>query len=113
MKLEGQKFVNGETCRGVVYVAPGAPSDFAEITITGRYPEEGWAVNHEAHESVRVHRGVGALAVQGSSEVRLLQGDVVHVPPETPFVWSGDMILHMTCTPPFSTDQYEIIEEKS
>ena len=108
MTVKGENFQNSETCKGVVFAVPDAPLDFAEITINGRYPEEGWAVNHKVHEMVRVHRGASALAIRGVQEEKLLQGDVVHIPPETPFVWQGDMILHVSCSPPFDPEQYEI-----
>ena len=109
MRIKGQAFTNSETCKGVAFTPADAPLDFAEITIRERYPEEGWAINHVSHEIVRVHRGAGALAIRGAQETSLLQGDVVHIPPETPFAWSGDMIIHMSCSPPFSPEQYEII----
>ena len=115
-KLEGIPFQNSETCKGVAYSTEGAPIDFAEITITGTYPEEGWAVNRDAHEMVRVHRGAGSLALKETGEIQLLQGDVVHVPPQTAFAWNvrdDEMILHMSCSPPFSPEQYEIIEEEN
>lgn len=111
MKISGQEFTNSSTCKGVTFTPANVPLDFAEITISGRYPAEGWAVNHKAHEMVRVQRGFGTLAIRGAEETKLLQGDVVHVPPETPFAWNGDMTIHMACSPPFDSAQYEIIEE--
>ncbi len=111
MRIEGEKFQNSQTCKGTSFAPVDAPLDFAEIAITGRYPEEGWAINHEVHEIVRVQRGFGVLAIREAEEVKLLQGDVVHVPPKTPFAWSGDMTLHMSCSPPFNPAQYEIIGE--
>lgn len=111
MRVNGQNFTNSDTCKGVAFTPVDAPLDFAEITISGRYPEQGWAINHEVYEIVRIQRGFGALAIHGAEETKLLQGDVVHVPPETPFAWSGDMTIHMACSPPFDPAQYEIIGE--
>lgn len=113
MRLKGEKFQNSRTCEGTVFTASDAPLDFTEITISGRYPEEGWAVNHVSHEMVRIHRGAGMLAIRGARDTKLLQGDVVHVPPETHFAWSGDMTIHMSCSPPFDSMQYEIFREDS
>ena len=111
MKLHGQEFTNSDTCKGVVFAPEAAPLDFAEITITGRYPEQGWAVNHTVHEMVRIHKGIGVLVLKDVREIDLREGDVVHVPPETLFAWRGDMTLHMSCSPQFDPAQYEIIEE--
>lgn len=61
MLLHSEDFQNSDTCRGKAYVAKGAPSDMAIITITGRYPEAGsWAINRKCHEVVVVVSGVGA-----------------------------------------------------
>lgn len=111
MKLEGQPFQNSDTCHGVAY-ATNAPLDIAEISINGRYPETGWAINHECHEVVRVSRGIGRLSLEGAI-TELSEGDVVHVPPKTPFAWSGEMEVTMACSPPFYPEQYELIEENS
>ena len=111
MKLHGQEFTNSDTCHGVAFAA-GAPLDMAEITISGRYPEKGWARNLESHEMVRVLQGVGNLALRDGEITELAEGDVVHVPPETWFAWSGSMTILMACSPAFSPEQYEIEEEK-
>ncbi|MDO4712836.1 MAG: AraC family ligand binding domain-containing protein [Candidatus Saccharibacteria bacterium] len=117
MRLVGEPFQNSDTCRGEAYVAKGAPSDMAIITITGRYPEAGsWALNRECYEFVVVARGVGRVAIDGAWH-GLKPGDGVSIPPGTLFAWDGDMTIAMPCTPPFNPEQYEIIkiekEEKS
>ena len=108
--LTGKSFKNSATCEGVAFAAD-APVDLAEITLDGRYPEAGWARNLESHEIVRVLRGVGSLALKDGVVTRLHAGDVVHIPPEEWFAWSGDMTLLMACSPPFSQDQYEVKED--
>lgn len=110
MRLEGTAFENSDTCKGVVFGVNDAPLDMAEIEISGRYPERGWALNHEAHEMVRVLRGVGMLALRSNAELMLGEGDVVHVPAGQQFAWSGDMTILMACSPPFTPEQYEIKE---
>lgn len=112
MRLVGEPFQNSDTCRGEAYVAKGAPSDMAIITITGRYPEAGsWALNRECYEFVVVARGVGRVAMHGVW-YELSEGDGVTIPPDTPFAWDGDMTIAMSCTPPFDSEQYEIIKMK-
>ena len=85
MKLNGHLFENSPDCKGVSFTIPGVIHDIASIEITGRYPESGWAVNHEANETVYVARGIGELALRSGEVTPLAQGDVVAVPPETPF----------------------------
>lgn len=86
------------------------PLDIAEITITGRYPESGWARNKECHEMVRVQSGKGQLLLKSSEVTELSEGDVAYVPPGVWFAWNGDMTILMACSPTFNEDQYEIEE---
>lgn len=109
MKLHGQLFTNSDTCKGQSFAAD-APLDLAEIEISGRYPEVGWACNRECHEMVRVLRGMGRLMLRGGEMTELSEGDVVHVPAGQWFAWSGDMTIIMACSPAFSPEQYEVEE---
>ena len=111
MRLEGAAFKNSETCKGVAFSTDDARLDMAEIEINGRYPETGWALNHEVHEMVRVVRGIGTLALRNRMELELREGDVVHVPAGQQFAWEGDITILMACSPPFTPEQYEIKEE--
>lgn len=107
MKLQGEAFTNSDTCHGTAFVAE-APLDMAEIVISGRYPQTGWARNRQSHEMVRVLHGAGSLALGEGSATPLAEGDVIHVPPDTWFAWEGDMTMLIVCSPPFSAEQYEI-----
>lgn len=114
MRLEGKKFVNGDTCSGIVYHHEGSPHDTAEIRMTGPYPEDGWAMNTEVSALVKVVRGAGKLALRDAEELSLVQGDRLEIPPGTVYAWKprgGELVIEMTCTPPFTTEQYQHIED--
>ncbi|HMS93184.1 MAG TPA: hypothetical protein PKD28_02230 [Candidatus Saccharibacteria bacterium] len=106
-KIVGESFENSKTCHGMAFVAD-APLDLAEIVITGRYPEDGWAKNRESHEMVRVLRGVGSLTLRNSEVTGLVEGDVVHVLPGDWFAWDGDMTILIACSPASDPEKYEV-----
>jgi hypothetical protein len=108
MKLNGLSFTNGPTCKGVSFVSD-ASHDIAEITITGRYPEKGFAKNQVSHELVYILEGAGNLTLNGK-EQDLKVGDVISVPPNQPFAWDGRFKMIMSCQPKFDSKQY-IVEE--
>ena len=115
MRLEGKKFVNGDTCSGTVYHSEDSPHDTAEIRMTGRYPEEGWAKNNKVHALVRVMEGTGKLALRNAEGISLLQGDRLEIPPGTVYAWEprgGELVIEMACTPPFTPEQYQHIEDE-
>ncbi len=112
---EGIYFKNGETCEGYSYsFGVDVPIDFAEITISGRYPAEGWARNRISHELVKVVEGRGKLHFKDSAVRHLEEGDnKIHVPPGEWFAWesvSDIMQIEIVCSPPFNQEQYETRE---
>ncbi len=56
--------------------------------IMKRYPDQGYAVNHECCEMGYVVRGSGKLITE-MSEVSLSAGDVVFIPPGEKYYWEG------------------------
>tara|TARA_B100001245_G_scaffold55335_1_gene37492 strand:- start:504 stop:836 length:333 start_codon:yes stop_codon:yes gene_type:complete len=106
MKLTGTEFKNSDTCEGVSYSHESARHDIAIITIDGRYPEEGWAMNETSEEMAVVMNGSGKLMIKDDAVVRLEKGDGAYVPAGEWFAWSGNMTLAMSCSPPFSEEQY-------
>lgn len=108
--MEGQYFRNSETCEGISYsFGDNAPMDFAEIRLTGRYPE-GWAMNEECHEAVKVTGGKGKLIIKDEAVCELSVGKKVYVPAGVWFAWDGEMEMDMVCMPPFNQDQYKTKE---
>ena len=110
MKLSGEQFTNSQTCEGTAFSAEQAPLDIAEIKISGRYPEEGWAVNEEVHEIVYVSEGRGKLIVKDGAVQELNVGDGAYIAPGQKFAWQGEMTVIMSCHPPFNPDQYKVEE---
>lgn len=111
MKLDGTSFQNSDTCKGVSFVDTTALLDIARISISGRYPEHGWAMNRECHEMVVVSRGQGRLLRRDGSQVMLRKGDGISVRPKTWFAWDGDMEITMACQPAFYPAQYLIEDD--
>lgn len=108
---EGKPFTNGPTCEGVAYsFGDEAQMDFAEIVITGRYPEYGWAMNEEAHEMVKVTEGKGKLLIKDEEAVELTKGKRGYIPAGVWFAWDGDMQMDMVCSPPFDPSKYKTRE---
>lgn len=110
MLIQGRSFENSSTCRGVSYSVPNAQLDLAQIEITGRYPESGWARNQECDEMVRVLRGAGSVVMRNLESIAIESGDVVHIPAGEWFAWDGNMTILMACSPMFDPDKYDIEE---
>ena len=99
---------NSEACIVHEYGTNGT-SDAAVIEINGRYPETGASLNKVAKAVIHIINGQGELVVDGERS-SLAIGDVAFIDPEEVYFFEGDFTMFMSCTPPWSPDQYESAE---
>ena len=112
-KGEGVKFENSEDCFGESFGVASAPLDLAVITITARYPAEGYLYNAESDEMAYVVSGVGYLETKNGDRTELSTGSVVHIGTGERIAWCSDnMTLVVPCAPAFRTEQHFIEEVK-
>lgn len=108
-RVSGKEFSNSASCQVTEYGSVGE-ADMAEALINGRYPEIGFAVNHESNMMVRVIAGTGIIAVRGA-EYELHPGSVVCVDKETPYYYEGNSLhIVMVCSPAWTLEQYSNVE---
>lgn len=108
-RISGGEFSNGPSCQVTEYGAVGE-ADMAEAVITGRYPEQGFVINHESNMMIRVISGAGIIAVREAG-YELHTGSVVRIDKETPYYYEGDDLrLVIVCSPAWNAEQYSNIE---
>ncbi len=84
--------------------------NFALAKVSGRYPTKGYALNHQSKELVHVHEGSGKVVVDGK-EYFIQAGDVVLIEAGEKFYWDGILTLSIACTPAWTEEQNEMVEE--
>lgn len=77
----------------------------ATAVINGRYPADGFVMNHHVKEMAFVMAGKGFLHMQGQ-DTPLAIGDMVLLQPQEAFAWSGQMTLFIATAPRFEAEQY-------
>ena len=77
----------------------------ALITIDGRYPEKGFAVNQICRELAYIIKGNGSLATEYSI-AKFSQGDTLYLPPKEKFLWEGKFTMYVVTTPAFDPKQH-------
>jgi mannose-6-phosphate isomerase class I len=97
---------NSESCLVIEYEMGDPDIDFANITITGRYPAEGCVTNVQSKEIVYVQNGKGTIEVDGKNYT-LKAGDVVLIKAGEKFYWDGNMTLFISCHPAFTVAQHQ------
>ena len=78
----------------------------AVAEISHRYPDQGFASNHDCSEMGYVVKGSGKLFTE-STKVALSVGDIVHIPSGEKFYWEGNITVVFTATPAWSFDQHK------
>jgi hypothetical protein len=85
----------------------------AEITITGRYPAEGYAVNDISTALVSIESGSGIVTIKGSEPQKLEAGDRQLIKPGEPyfFMAMGELAIRYIATPAWTAEQSRVIPE--
>lgn len=106
------KFIPRDTLReeGGVIEYDGDPDiNLARITLSGRYPEHGWALNTESKMLCYVVEGSGSLYFDDSS-FELDAGDVCIIETNEKYYWDADMTLLIASTPAWTKKQTRTLE---
>lgn len=107
-KSAAEKFTNSSTCFGTEAVFNDAPMNGALITVKGRYPENGYAMNKVCKELVFVVKGGGAVHMP-TETIEFSAGDTIYLDSNDAYFWDGDMELYAVCTPAFYPEQHTIL----
>ncbi len=88
---------------------PTKNANVAEITLTGRYPEQGYVLNTKSEMIVRVLEGSAKLQYKDDAEVIVKTGETVFVPTNRAYAWvpNGSVTLYIVSTPPWTNAQQE------
>lgn len=105
-KQNAEEHRNGKNCIAREYPLGDKDINGAVVTITGRYPETGFAVNEVCKELIYIVRGKGIMGINGE-EQSLQQGDLVLLLPSEKYYFSGDMEMFVSCTPAWFAEQHK------
>jgi len=99
---------NSPNCKVYEYVMKNSEMNIGVAEIVGRYPDEGYAINHKCDEIGYVLKGSGKLITQ-KGEAALGSADVVYIPHGEKYYWEGNITVVLSCTPSWYPEQYETI----
>lgn len=80
----------------------------ATAIISGRYPENGYAVNKTCHEIAMVLSGSGIIG-SPKKKHHLVIGDCILIKPGEKYYWNGHMAIFMVCAPKWTASQHAIV----
>jgi mannose-6-phosphate isomerase-like protein (cupin superfamily) len=110
-KSGATKFTNGATCEGTEYSFSDKAMNIAFVTVEGRYPESGYAMNEICKEMAYIVSGTGKLCGANGSELPVAAGDSVFVAPGEKYFWEGEALkMVMPCAPAFYPEQHKHLQ---
>lgn len=102
---------NKETCKTIEYCFGDKDIDLGVATITGRFPESGYAMNEISKELVYVIEGSCTIYIE-KKKVNLGVGDAILINPHELYYWETEYCkVSMACTPSWSIEQHKIVEK--
>lgn len=101
--------VNSPVCIAHEYVHQDADVSCARIEVKGRYPDVGSVANTRCKELVYVLSGT-VLFTCDENKNTLAEGDSVLIDVHEAFVWEGDAVLLVVCTPAWTPEQHVMQE---
>lgn len=85
----------------------------AEISIQGRYPLAGYAVNDTSVALVSIESGSGYVTIKGSKPQELTAGDRLLIKPGEPYAFNslGELVIRYIAVPAWLPSQSRIIKD--
>ncbi len=85
--------------------------DFCINTITGRYPEKGYCSNLECEEICYILDGNGEFHKKDGDSIKFNKGDIIFINKKDIYYWIGNFKIAIVCTPAWSKEQCQLIDE--
>lgn len=107
-RQDTKRYTNSPNCTAFEYATKNAEINMGIVEITGRYPNEGHAINHKCTEIGYILKGSGKFVTEDKI-VHFSEGDVILIPQEEKYHWEGTVTIVIASTPAWYPDQHEHI----
>jgi mannose-6-phosphate isomerase-like protein (cupin superfamily) len=105
-RQNAKKCANSAHCTAYEYETKNPGINMCVAEINGRYPEEGYAINHQCAEMGYILKGMGKLVTE-HQVAELVEGDVILIPPGEKYYWEGILTLVISASPAWHPGQHE------
>lgn len=102
---------NNDVCKTIEYFFQDKDIDLGIATITGRFPDSGYALNLVSKELVYVLEGSGTIHFE-NKEISYTKGDAILILPNEKYYYETEYsVLTLSCTPAWSKEQHKIVNK--
>lgn len=99
---------NSEVCKTLEYSFGDKEIDLGVATITGRFPNSGYAYNEISRKLIYVIEGSGTLTFK-DTKVEYSKGDAILIEPNDRYYFDSEYsVISMSCTPAWDPLQHKM-----
>ncbi len=110
-RKEAEPGQNSKVCKTLEYSFGDSELDLGIATVTGRFPDHGYAMNEVCRELIYVLEGEGYL-YHGKEKTAFAKGDAILILPQEKYYYETEhCVISMTCHPAWSKEQHKMVEE--
>jgi mannose-6-phosphate isomerase-like protein (cupin superfamily) len=109
-KNQAAKIQNSDQCKVTEYPFDIKDINGSVISVKGRYPENGYAMNEVRKEIVYIINGSGKITMSDGSITKFDTGDSLFIDTNEKYFWQGQFESYMACSPAFYPEQHKEIE---
>jgi mannose-6-phosphate isomerase-like protein (cupin superfamily) len=99
----------GKTMTAYEYPTIDEALNGAVVELTGRYPEQGRAVNEKCTEVGYVIEGSGKIVIEGE-EISFNEGDQILIKPYEKYYWEANATMFIPCAPAWYAEQHKKVD---
>ena len=107
-KNETTQHKNNDICVVSDYSFGDNDIDLGIAEINGKYPENGYVVNEISKEMIYVLEGNGTIYFE-DEKYTFNEGDAFIIEPNEKYYWEANCKLVISCTPPWSEEQHNLV----
>lgn len=101
---------NSQKCKTLEYSFKDKDIDLGIVTISGRYPDEGYGVNLISKELIYVIEGSGTLNFK-NEKIEFSEGDSILIEPNEKYYYDTKYCkISMSCSPAWSIEQHKLVK---
>jgi phosphoethanolamine N-methyltransferase len=97
---------NSPNCTVYEYPMKNSELNIGVAEVKGRYPNQGYAINHKCSEMGYILKGFGKLVTE-TAEAILSPGDAVYIPRKEKYYFEGNITVVIPSTPAWHPEQHE------
>jgi len=106
---QAKEYSNSENCSGFEFDLGDKNLDGAVVNVSGRYPDNGRAVNEGCKEIAYVIDGSGKIFIEGEL-FNIKSEDLIVIDKGERFYWDGTFKLFVYCTPAWFSEQHKQVD---